>query len=169
MQTLDEVVRETVEAFVRDSVLFTALDVSNKVKSVLPFARHRDVRDLVRSMFSTDVEPAGWARTPIEVQLADGSRTEAMLYHPLSSSWDLDNEYDAQKRNQASVKAAPVVSATVAANGTVSVASLFDASISDAPTVSAPIVTPPATPVAKPTRDLWDQMFKSQPSLFPRK
>lgn len=154
MQTLDELVRETVEEFVNNNTLFTALDVSNKVKSVLPHARHREVRDLVRSLFSTTVEPAGWARTPIEVQLADGSQAEALLYHPLSSSWDLDQEYDTQRRQQASVRANSVVPATVAPNGTITV------------TPPMPVIAQAAS-VA--TRDLWDQMFKSQPSLFPRK
>lgn len=162
MQTLDDVVREVVEDFVKDSVLFTALDVSNKVKSVLPQARHREVRDVVRSLFTSVVEPAGWARTPIQVQLADGSQAEALLYHPLSASWDLDQEYDTQRRQQASLRVNPVVSATVSANGTVSVSPV------PLSVVAPSVVTVPAT-AASPTRDLWDQMFKSQPSLFPRK
>lgn len=154
MQNLDSVVRDTIKGFVQDNVLFTALDVSNKVKSVLPFARHREVRDLVRSMFVSDIEPAGWARSPITVTLADGTTAEALLYHPLSASWDLDTEYDTQKRNQTSVKAgvAPV-------QPVVPVASVV-------PVVP---VVPAAPSVAPQVRDLWDQMFNSQPSLFPLK
>ncbi len=162
MQTLDEVVLETIQSFVRDNVLFTALDVSNQVKSVLPHARHREVRDLVRSMFSTDVEPAGWARTPITVTLGDGNTAEALLYHPLSASWDLDAEYDAQKRSQSSARATtPVVPATVAADGTVTVS----------PAPAPVLASTPTVPVtsSKPARDLWNQLFRTQPSLFPRK
>ncbi len=149
MQNLNDVVRETIEDFVQSNTLFTALDVSNKVKSVLPLARHREVRDLVRSMFVSHIEPAGWARSPITVTLADGTTANALLYHPLSASWDLDTEYDAQKRNQTSVKTgvAPVQPV-------------------------APVA--PVVPVAPPSpapqvKDLWDQMFNSQPSLFPLK
>lgn len=103
MATLENEVRSVVESFLKSGELFTALDVSNKVKMALPFARHREVRGVVRGLFTTDIEPAGWARTPINVTLPDGSTAEALLYHPLSDSWDLDSKYDAQKRQQASV------------------------------------------------------------------
>lgn len=160
MKTLDEVVRETVEDFVQNSMLFTALDVSNKVKSVLPLARHREVRDLVRSVFSTHIEPAGWAHTPIQVTLADGSIAEAMLYHPLSASWDLDAEYDAQRRNQVSTRPS-VASATVSANGTVTVSTPTQAPVA--------VTTPAVTTAQVAARDAWNQMFQNKPSLFPRK
>lgn len=158
MANLESEVRSVVQGFVQSGELFTALDVSNKVKMTLPFARHREVRDFVRGMFTSDIESAGWARTPIQVQLADGSQAEALLYHPLSDSWDLDNKYDAQKRAQGTVQASPApVSVTASSNGTVTVNP-----------VVAPIQTPVAPP-ALPTRDLWAQLFNSQPSLFPRK
>lgn len=158
MTTLDSEVRSVVQAFMQSNELFTALDVSNKVKVALPFARHREVRDLVRGMFTTDIEPAGWARSPITVTLADGTQAEALLYHPLSDSWDLDNKYDQQKRQQASFQpgSAPVA-VTASSNGTVTPAP-----------VAAPIPTPPAVQ-SLPAKDLWAQMFNSQPSLFPRK
>jgi hypothetical protein len=143
MKKLDEVVRETVEGFVNNDVLFTALDISNSVKSVLPTARHKEVRDMVRAMFSTDIEPVGWARTPITVTLVDGTQADALLYHPLSASWDLDTEYDKQKRT---IYGAPSPQATVTK------------------------VTAPTQTVAQVhAKDLWASMFDSQPSLFPRK
>lgn len=158
MNTLEDVVEDTIEGLVMDSVLFTALDISNKVKQTLPNARHREVRDLVRGMFASHIEPQGWAKSPITVTLADGSQVEALLYHPLSASWDLDTAYDTQKRSQVSVKATHVTSvpapAAVAADGTISVLTK---------------VTPVPTPVAMPAKDLWDQMFNSKPSLFPAK
>jgi hypothetical protein len=155
MATLQDEVRSVVTGFMQSNELFTALDVSNKVKMTLPFARHREVRDLVREMFTTDLEPANWARTPINVVLNDGSTAEALLYHPLSDSWDLDNKYDAQKRAQGTVKAQPTVtSATVSSNGTVNVN----------PQVQ---VSPTLTQVQ--AKDRWAQLFTSQPSLFPLK
>lgn len=161
MQTLQDLVRQTVTDFVQNSTLFTALDVANKVKETLTTARHRDVRDEVRNLFATDIEPQGWARTPIQVNLADGTMAQALLYHPLSSSWDLDTAYDDQKRSQVSSRpAAPVqalVPATVAADGTVTVT---------APTAPVPVPAPVAQQAAK---DLWANMFQSQPSLFPLK
>jgi len=161
MKTVDDVVRETVESFVRASELFTALDVSNKVKETLPFARHREVRDVVRALYSSDMVTAGYARTPITVTLADGSTTDALLYHPLADSWDLDAKYDAQQRARVAARPGAVAPVTV--------------------TTPAPAVTIPAPPPAAATtavtipapagnaRAMWDALFQSQPSLFPRK
>lgn len=161
MQTLEDLVRSTVMSFVQNNTLFTALDVSNVVKQSMPTARHRDVRDQVRAMFTTDVEPNGWARSPINVNLPDGSAAEALLYHPLSASWDLDAEYDAQKRSQVSARPQQVTPATVAADGTITITP--PVSVVAQPPVAAPIVAQTAA------RDLWANMFNSQPSLFPRK
>ena len=152
MAQLENEVRSVVSGFLQSGELFTALDVSNKVKMILPLARHREVRDIVRGMFTTDIEPQSWARTPIQVRLPDGTQTEALLYHPLTDSWDLDNKYDTQKRAQAAVRAnpAPVAVAPVAAP------------------VPVPVVV--ATPVVAPQPNTrWSQLFGSQPSLFPRK
>ena len=146
MKKLDEVVRETVEGFVKNDILFTALDISNSVKSVLPTARHKEVRDMVRAMFTTDIEPVGWARTPITVTLVDGTQTDALLYHPLSASWDLDTAYDKQKRAIYGAPSAPINAAPVA-------------------TKARAATTTVAQVHAK---DLWASMFDSQPSLFPR-
>jgi len=161
MTTLDDTVRSVIQDLMASGELFTALDVSNKVKMTLPFARHREVRDLVRGMFTTDMEVNGWARTPITVTLSDSTTAEALLYHPLSDSWDLDNKYDAQRRAQGAVKAA-VVPATVSSTGVC--------------TAKTPLpVVVAATVVAAPTvaqlqaKDRWAQLFDSQPSLFPLK
>lgn len=157
MKTVEDEVRSVVLNFVANNELFTALDVSNKVKLSMPFARHREVRDLVRNMFTTDIEPAGWARTPINVTLADGSQTEALLYHSLSDSWDLDTKYDDQKRQQASITSAPVAT--------------FAPVATTAPPVSVPAPQSAPTVAVKslPMRDQWMQLFNTQPSLFPLK
>lgn len=150
MHNLDDLVLDTVREFVRNGEMFTALDVSNKVKQTMPHARHREVRDVVRNVFSSEIESNGYARTPISVTLADGTTAEALLYHLLSDSWDLDAKYDAQKRAAVSnhVASQPVVQAAVA----------------PVMPVVAPTPSAPATP-----HDLWNKLFQTQPSLFSRK
>lgn len=101
MSNLNVEVKNVVDDFVHKDMLFTALDVSNKVKETLPHARHSEVRDIVRDLF-TDMMQSNYTRTTIQVSLNDGSTTEALLYHPLSDSWDLDAKYDQQKRCQQS-------------------------------------------------------------------
>lgn len=165
MNTLEDTVRSVVEEFMKNEVLFTALDVSNGVKLVLPHAKHREVRDAVRSMFTTDIETQDWARTPITVNLADGTTAEALLYHPLSDSWDLDRKYDDQRRGQTAFRpvtqAKAVLAQAQAQTVTVPVAQGMTQ------TASVPVVTPS---IPMPTaRTLWNNMFKTQPSLFPRK
>lgn len=174
---LQDLIESTVNDFIKDELLFTALDVSNKVKESMPFARHREVRDHVRSIWLSNIEPNGYGRSPIVVTLPDGSTTDALLYHPLSDSWDLDNKYDAQKRSQSSVK--PATSAPqVVSIGSQSVSVAADGSIQTVAKVTpvtnttpSPAPNPPATPVqaASNVRDLWNQLFNSQPSLFPRR
>lgn len=159
MKNLDDMVREIVGDFVKNNVLFTALDVSNKVKETMPFARHREVRDVVRDMFTTDIEPSGYARTPITVTIGNGSTAEALLYHSLVDSWDLDSKYDAQQRTQGTTKPAPVVSLPVTVTPNTPGTGIVAATVSNKPVT-------PAVPTA---RVLWDQLFGSVPSLFPRK
>ena len=162
MTTLDDTVRSVIQDLMQADELFTALDVSNKVKMTLPFARHREVRDLVRGMFTTDMEVNGWARTPITVTLSDSTTAEALLYHPLSDSWDLDNKYDAQRRAQGAVKAAAVVPATVSSTGVCTAKTPLPVMVA-APVVAAPTVA------QLQAKDRWAQLFDSQPSLFPLK
>ncbi len=165
MNSVDSVVSAVVKDFISAGVLFTALDVSNKVKETLPLARHREVRDLVREMFLTEIEPAGYARTPINVVLDDGSTTNALLYHSLSDSWDLDNKYDSQRRAQKASKPSHYNKPTSTSVNPVAAALTTQAPVNSSVTVAN---TQPV-PVALPTRSLWDAMFKSQPSLFPRR
>jgi hypothetical protein len=167
MKYLDDIVRDTVEQFVQDGLLFTGLDVSNKVKEEFPYARHSAVSDLVRGSFVSHMEPCGYAKTPISVTLRDGSVRTALLYHPLADSWDLDNKYDVQKRAQVSVNSVTTpVLATVSSNGTVTV-SANQVTVA-APSVAAAPVVPPPPPVVSPAA-AWSQLFNSQPSLFPLK
>lgn len=164
MANLEDTVRAVVQDFMSREVLFTALDVSNAVKQQFPFARHREVRDVVRGMFATDIETQGWARTPITVNLEDGTTAEALLYHPLTDSWDLDNKYSQQARSATSFRpAATTVAPTAPAAST--------AGTLPAPT-STPTPTPVATPAPAPTppaRAQWDALFATTPSLFPQR
>lgn len=163
MSTLEDTVRSVVQDFMKAGVLFTALDVSNTVKQVMPNARHREVRDVVRGLFTTEIEPQSWARTPIQVELKDGSTTEALLYHPLSDSWDLDSKYDAQRRALTSYQPVAAAQATLAQ---------AQAQVQQTAPVPAPVAVTASVPAPAPmptARNLWDQMFQTQPSLFPRK
>lgn len=157
MKSVSEVVESVVKDFIANSVLFTALDVSNKVKETCPFARHREVRDQIRNMFGSDIEPLGYSRTPITVTLADGSTTDALLYHSLSDIWNLDLKYSDQQR-KASTNVAPTpVSTPVATVPVVTITA----------SVSSPVTANPV--VAKSFLDSWKELFKSAPSLFPKK
>jgi hypothetical protein len=100
MFNLEDTIYAVVQNFIYHGELFTALDVSNKVKETMPQERHRTIRDVVRVMYIDHIASVGWASTPITVTLANGDQKEALLYHPLSDAFDLDNKYDAQKRAQ---------------------------------------------------------------------
>lgn len=171
MSNLEDTVRLVVQDFISREVLFTALDVSNSVKQAAPHARHREVRDVVRSIFTTDIETQGWARTPISVSLDDGSPAEALLYHPLTDSWDLDNKYSAQQRAATSARPVSVQQSAAGVPSTVTLPASLPVPVTPHP---VPTIVPAPAPVTAtvpvPTaRTLWDQMFQSQPSLFPRK
>lgn len=148
MATLQDTVRAIVQDFISKEVLFTALDVSNAVKQQMPHTKHREVRDEVRAIFASDIESQGWARTPITVNLEDGSSAEALLYHPLTDSWDLDNKYGNQARSSASFRPAAAAAAQAQATAVVSTPAL--------------VVQMPPT-----ARDQWASLFSTQPSLFP--
>jgi hypothetical protein len=154
MTSLEDTVRLVVQDFMTNNVLFTALDVSNVVKQSLPHERHRSIRDVVRALFLSDIQPQNWERTPITVTLSDGSTTDALLYYPLSDSWDLDNKYDAQQRSKVTSSSSLTMTTSV---------SVPVVTVPTVPTVSAPVV-PFAT-----ARSLWESMFSTQPSLFPTK
>jgi hypothetical protein len=139
MSSVQDIIVSVIEELVRNNELFTALDVSNRVKATHASARHREVRDIVRSMWDADIQPFSYAKTPIDVNLSDGTVVQAMLYHPLADSWDLDTKYDAQKRNQSSKQQA----------------------------VAVPVPTPNTIPAT--SINPWGQMFGTQPSLFPRR
>ncbi len=163
---LESLVDTVVADFVSADELFTALDVSNKVKEKMPHARHREVRDVVRAAWINSIEPQGYGRSPITVNLADGSTAQALLYHPLADSWDLDSKYDVQQR--AKTAARPMTAAPVAVTvGDNSVSVTDSGSIVSQPVaVTVPSTLPAPAPVAT-ALDSWKNLFSTQPSLFP--
>jgi hypothetical protein len=171
MLSIEDRVGEVVVEFMANKQLFTALDVSNVVKVTHPLARHREVRDIVRGLFS-QMETNGYARTPINVQLADNSTREALLYHDLLDSWDLDVKYDAQKRAQqltnpmtsvVTPAATPVVGQLSAVVHVKKAATVKPALVSTKP---QSVTTPTAAP--SPTvKQIWDNLFTPS-RLFPK-
>lgn len=135
MNTTEDIVRKIVDDFIQNEVLFTAVDVSNEVKKLIPTVRHREVRDIVRGLYS-DMQVSNYSRTEIDV-VVDGVTTKALLYHPLFASFDLDNLYNTQKRNQKTAK--PSTPTPVAA-----------------PVVAAPMPAP-SSPLSP--KQLWDKLF----------
>jgi len=170
MSILENTVNDIIVSFIGDEILFTALDVSNKVKELFPSVSHRDVRNLVRKAWNDSIEPSGYARTPITVKLFNGSTAQALLYHPLSDSWDLDNKYNDQKRAQVSTKSGSdcVAIPVTVGNSTVSVAGDGSITVTNN-TVPAPVAPTVAATVPIPMREVWQKMFDNQPSLFPCK
>lgn len=173
MLSVEDRVGEVVVSFMANKQLFTALDVSNEVKMTHPLARHREVRDIVRGLFS-QMENNGYARTPINVQLADNSTREALLYHDLLDSWDLDVKYDAQKRAQKltnpmtsvvvpNAALAPVVAQMSAVVHVKKPAAAKPALVSTKPqSVTTPTPTPSPT-----VKQIWDNLFTPS-QLFPK-
>ncbi|HEX4375355.1 MAG TPA: hypothetical protein VHZ50_18765 [Puia sp.] len=162
MIKLEDKVMQTVEDFIENGKLFTALDVSNAVKIDLPFSRHREIRDEVRKLFISYMEPLGYAKTPIEVVLDDGQKVEALLYHSLVDSWDLDSKYDSQKRSQTTTHSNNQPAAAVLP------VSVPKANLTASISINHPVVIAKPVPINIPAHIQWDNLFKSQPSLFPR-
>lgn len=96
---LEAVVKTVVADFIASATPFTSLDVSNKVKESLSYARHREVAPLVRSVYNNG-EMGGYERTTIEVNLATGDKTSAYLYHSTNDTWYLDSRYNLTQRSQ---------------------------------------------------------------------
>ncbi len=121
--TLRAVTQRVVDNFTAQGALFTALDVSNAVKTTLPDVRHRQVSPLVRDLFERHAM-GDYQHSLIDV-LADGKTpTQAYLYHLPEHSPSL---YDDSMRNQLAI---PPVSTSTSKNE--------DASLT-AHTVEAPV------------------------------
>lgn len=150
--------------FIASETLFTALDVSKCIKQNCPGARHKEVRDMVRSMYP-QMQKEGYTRTPITVKLEDGSQVEALLYHPLSDSWDLDEKYSAQQRGDKPAAQAQDLSSMPDAHEPPQVSVISKVHVA----VQAPAVTiTSGTRVhVSDAKQLWDSLLSGS-KLFPR-
>ncbi len=90
------VTRAVLEDFVDQGFMFTALDVSNEVKSRLDGVRHREISPLVRELFDDGALGDAYARTLINV-LAGGKTVQAYLYYDED---DDPEDYDGSLREQ---------------------------------------------------------------------
>lgn len=177
---LEELVEKIViEDLVCSNLPFTALDISLAVKEVMPTARHREVRNEVVKLFPLLQEDYDFGRTPIDVVDENGNKHQAMLYHSLADSWDLEEVYGPEMRDRSSIKTSipsvqeafdemealldgdgadeccDVPSATVISSGAVAV---------DAPHVQ---VAPHTTISVINNKQTWEDLF-SGVKLFPR-
>jgi len=156
--TLADEVYEVVMIMMSDETPFTVLDISNEVKKTNPTVKHWQVRDEVKKLYDTDIQPY-WTRSSITVNLEDGSTAQAMLYHPVSmQSYELDTLYDNQKRSQ--TLKSNVASSTNDATDLATVSLTVDT-----PSTSISGTTTIPTPEA---RLVWKQLFDTQPSSFPK-
>ena len=80
---LNEFVYDIINDWAHNRKSFTALDVSNKVKEITPYVKHRDVREVVRNMFAHLKEHYHYEKKPIDFVLNDGTAVKALLYYPI--------------------------------------------------------------------------------------
>ena len=84
------------ERLVNQGFMFTALDVSNEVKSELDGVRHREISPIVRELYDDGALGDDYTRTLIDV-LAGGKTVQAYLYHHED---DDPEDYDGDLREQ---------------------------------------------------------------------
>lgn len=113
MDVVKQSVEQTIESFIQNGEVFTALDVSNAVKKNGIACRHGEVRDHVRKMFRTG-QLTGYTRGSILVTLSDGNSDQAMLYYPDTLTDDeVNDRYDQSRRNQTALPSPGVVVTSV--------------------------------------------------------
>jgi hypothetical protein len=83
MMSLEDKVVDVMEDFCDNYQSFTSLDVSNKVKQDgFPGSRHREVAEIIREKYSNGLmDTWDYSRALIDVELLNGLRTKAYLYH----------------------------------------------------------------------------------------
>lgn len=140
MTALQKLVQNQLITFCDREECFTALDISNAIKSSGFPCRHRDVRDIVVKSFKDNGFDAetngriGYGTTQIDVTLASGDRTAANLYHPAGMSYiDIDDAYPQHKREQLALLAptATIPPLTLATQNPVAFASVLGNNLKD--------------------------------------
>lgn len=96
---LRAVTQRVLDSFTAQGALFTALDVSNVVKSTLTDVRHRDIAPLVREMFERGAM-GEYTQTLIDVMANGSTPTQAFLYHLAEYDASL---YDDAHRSQLAI------------------------------------------------------------------
>lgn len=81
---LQDEVEQVVSDLVVNNKPFTALDITNAVRKAGHYARHAEVRDIVRDLFRSG-GMVGYVTSDIGVSLSDGSTSVAILYHHSNS------------------------------------------------------------------------------------
>ena len=76
-------------------LMFTALDVSNEVKTRISGVRHREVSPVVRSLFEADAMGGDYVRSLIDVTVQTGKTVQAYLYHDQGRD---PGDYDQRQR-----------------------------------------------------------------------
>lgn len=75
------IIRNAILLRIQNSENFTALDISNSLKSTYDTVRHRDVAEAVRQIFDAGtMEPFGYTRQLIEVVTNAGDVVHSYLY-----------------------------------------------------------------------------------------
>ncbi len=123
---------QVVMNFISKEKCFTALDISNEIKTKLPAVRYPDVRDVIRFIFENK-QMGNYNRTLVRVALNSNYTytTEVFLYHP-----NTDTSYTDPKYGSALKLAKMLVSNNSA------IAHTFPSSPAQTP-VSIPFGTPP--------------------------
>jgi hypothetical protein len=102
---IENVTRRVVDRYTCEGFMFTALDISNSVKSTLPGVRHREVAPIVRDLFSEGAMSDEYAQTLIDVQTPAGQTVQAFLYHLADDDPD---DYAGTQRRQRAIPPVPI-------------------------------------------------------------
>lgn len=114
---VESTTRDVIAEFCRYGMLFTALDVSNEVKTRITGVRHRQISPLVRAVFEAGDMAGGYTRTTIKVDIGGGKQAEAFLYHDQSRDPGEYGRRDRAQRAAAPVHAGGQSKSTVSAGG----------------------------------------------------
>ncbi len=95
-EEIDAVTARVLDTFTSSGMLFTALDVSNAVKTTLTEIRHREVAPVVREAFDRGAM-GPYLQTMIDVVAEGRKPAQAFLYHlPKNAATDYDDSMRSQ-------------------------------------------------------------------------
>jgi len=78
---IESTTQAVIAEFCSYGLMFTALDVSNEVKTRISGVRHREVSPVVRTLFEADAMGGDYVRSLIDVTVQAGKTVQAYLYH----------------------------------------------------------------------------------------